>query len=139
MDANKEYPAFIGRITEILPDRDEHDCPTRARVVPITAPEAPTRPFWIHYIARGPICNLALEDRVWCLRAENGEGIILGRLDGSHTNHFPGGVVIEGDHTVEGDEEVEGKETVAEDSTIGGKSFLGHIHQGVHGNTSPPL
>lgn len=138
MRENESYPAFIGRIVEVLPDRDEHGCPTKARVVPITAPEAPTRPFFIHYIARGCIQNLTLDDEVWCLRAENGEGIILGRTDGEHTNHFPGGVVIEGDITVEEDEDVKGTSTIEVDAVIGGKSFLGHTHTGVHGGTTPP-
>lgn len=33
---------------------------------------------------------------------------------------------------------IKGEVTVTGDATIGGKSFLGHTHTGVHGNTTPP-
>ena len=140
MDSNKTYPAFIGRITEIVAGtEDEHGCPTQARVVPITRPDAPTSIYSILYIARGPICNLEVDDEVWCLRAESEDGLILCKKDGESTNHFPGQIVIErgGVEIHEGDVTVDGGVAARDDVTAGAISLQQHHPQGVHGPTGP--
>ena len=121
MQDNTNQPIFIGKITEFGSKTDQDGNICEARVAPITSPDAPTRLFPINYTCRGQRCDLQIDTQVWCARAENGEGIILARADGEYTKRFPGDVKFEN-----GD-------VKADDI-----SLKEHIHQGVHGPTSPP-
>ena len=111
---NVEQPVFLAKISAFEPDTDEYGCSTKARVIPLTAEQAPTRPFAINGTVRGKLGNLKVDSVVVCLRFENGDGIILANMDGSMTHDFDMDVTAEG------------------------VSLVGHTHTGVHGGTSAP-
>lgn len=128
MQDNNAQPIFRGKISSFESDTDEHGCLTKARVIPDTTPDVVTRPFYINWTIRGKTGDLQVNTPVVCARFEDGEGLILARADGEHTSKFPGDVTI-----YDGDLKVESGDVQAD-----GISLKEHIHQGVHGPTSPP-
>lgn len=144
MKDNESQPIFKAKISAFGDKVDEHGCPLEARVVPVTTPNVVTRLFPILWICRGHLGDLKVDDLVVCARYEDGDGIIICRADGEHTNHFPKDLVIEGDATIEGnlhvnkDVTVDGREDVTGDVKGAGISLSTHTHPGVHGQTGGP-
>lgn len=139
MQENDSSPLFLGKINNFEGPMDEHDCYTRAQVIPDTTPDVVTRPFSISWVCRGNLAKLKVGDQVVCGRFADGDGIIFFPADGSHTNIFPKDLVVEGDVTIkEGNLKVEGKVQADDDVSAGSISLQGHTHTGVHGGTSGP-
>lgn len=126
MQDNNTQPIFRGKISSFEPDKDEHGCFIKARVIPDTTPDVVTRPFFINYTVRGKTGNLEIDTPVVCARYEDGEGLILARADGETTSQIPGPVTI-----YDGDLKVESGDVKADSI-----SLKEHTHTGVHGQTS---
>ena len=111
---------------------DRNGDPDHARVLPLTGGGIVTRPLALHWSLRGPMADLAVGDTVWCARAEDGDGIVLCRVDGSWTGTVAGPVTVEG--TITG----QAGGTFAGDVTAAGVSVATHTHTAPHGETGGP-
>lgn len=137
-------PIFKARVSSIEGPADRNGDPSRARVIPLVGGDIVTRPLALHWSLRGGMAALAPGDLVWCARSEDGDGIVLCRVDGEWAGFVPGPVEVEGDvkHdatlTVAGQVTGQSGGTFSSDVTAGGISAMGHTHTGVHGETSGP-
>lgn len=132
-----------GTISTIEGEADRNGDKTAARVLPDISDGVVTRPLVIPWHLRGEMGKLKPGDGVVFVEFEDGEGIILARTDGEWPGIVPGDVdLIKGTLTITdkdlkitaGNANIEVGDVTAENI-----SLKGHIHNGVHGATSPPL
>lgn len=137
-------PIFKAKVSSIEGPADRNGDPSRARVIPLVGGDIVTRPLALHWSLRGGMAALAPGDLVVCARFEDGDGIVLCRVDGEWAGFVPGPVEVEGAVQLDSTLAVAGQVTgsagaaFSGDVTAAGVSASTHTHTGVHGETSGP-
>jgi len=109
------------------------DC-TRARVLPSSQPDMPTKPLIIPWHLRGAMGALKAGDTVVFALFDDLSGIILERMDGEWTGIIPGSVtVIE---NIEAMENISAKDVTTENVASQNSHIHGNGNEGA--DTTPP-
>lgn len=126
------WPIFKAKISSI--DMSKYE----ARVLPLAADGVVTLPFRLYWPMRDGMSPLNVGDEVVCVRFEDGDGMVLCRVDGECNRLIPWDWEFQGNVTNDANVSTAGNETVSGDVTAGGISLRSHTHTGVHGETSGP-
>lgn len=109
-----------GTISSIEGNVDRNGNKTTARILPNTADGIVTRALTIPWWLRGKMGNLTPGTEVVYVVFEDGNGILLSRVDGEWNGDIPGSVSVDGD------------------AKINGVSFSSHTHTYESRETSGP-